>query len=455
MKSILSALVLPIVACVIYVFIGINDDARTARYREVEILKSQGISEAEILTIAKGDLGEKAHTTFKKDSYDWNTGTLEESTFIMSEDGQYIWKFEDRYFNTQKGCEFFKLEKEHPSDEFHKECKQRHIFAYHRWYFVRSDWVKDTRFESQYTHISEFDCSLGKVPLTNAAFFGVYRGHRDNRLCPFDWKNENKNGYGNLMMITPKLPQMYIVLGWHSSAGLLCLVFTTILLVQHRSSPFNNNEELLQCFAGKALKYAVLNFLFTVPVLFVVFYWEPFCKTYVLSKTFGRLDGGVGNFCIFLGVPLKIFLRFWKVGPETAAKISRGYSRMACSLFPLITVFMFVTKLGSKLFYDVVVFAALCGGSLPFFVFNAKHVFVTADDFDDDVPIINLIHSFVFAFHNFLAIVTLGVANNIPFFVPSIIWWNAWMLAGSFICFHAYYLHPNPKVTILEMLKGL
>lgn len=416
------------------------------------------LKNSEVIYKAQKYLGEeKVHSTFVKPSWDWVSGRAENRTFVMSEDGQNIWKVTENLYKNELDCLNDKLEKLHATDVNFKTCEELHAIVFTRWYFVRNDWIEDDRFESQYIHDSELDCGLGKISLTNTIFFGIYRGHRDNRLCPFDIVSENSAGYGNSFMITSKTKELYFTLVIHACAAMSSGILCFLIVWRHRmQTPYTTAAEVFADWRLKAAKFTLLSFLFTLGPIFYFFYKEPFCKSYVLSKDMGRLDGGIGNFTFFLGVPLKIFLTFWQVDSHKSAKILSWYCWYSTIASPLIMTFMTVTKLSSKFANDVIVFGALSVGSLPFILFNFKNRNVKPSDFDNDVKaLLDTVHVFTFGCTNFWACVYLVVANNSPIFGPSIMWYNAILPASVIYYMHVNYLHPDPKITFYKMLKSL
>lgn len=386
----------------------------------------------------------------KMDTYSWKEFKNVNEDFVISSNGTKHWKFEHNRFFTKRECEKHVFESKHHDDKFEYFCDQRnpHSYAYWRWYFVREDFINDDRYESLRVHPSEYDCSLGDITLTNALSYPFTRGHRDNRLCPLDFKGATDHAYGNTLMISCVNPYFYASIAFHVLCIMSSVYITFGMLLRDNivTSKFDFDHPMVN-----VLRITLCTFTCHLPFHFFVFYFEPFTDTYQLSIDHGRIDGGVLNVFSFLHVPVKacLFLVSF-LDSKTKAKMVRTWAKCAGAGSVVLIVVLVGRAVTSKLAFAFIVGCLSCASGARFWA-NMYNDCTLDDDYYDqkNYPTQTLmnfkdsLYELVIGWHIFFFLETLGVANNIPGLTPSQPWQVCVPTAAMVYMLHEKYIKPR------------
>jgi hypothetical protein len=375
------------------------------------------------------------------ESYDWDEGEVLPTKFLVSTNGLRHWKFTVKTFSDYTECMKYDFTPKHSDDFFDKECSSLKAYEFYRWYFVRDDYVSDTRFETIRVHASEYDCSLGDIPLSNGFTYAYTRGHRDGRLCPFDWQGElRKKAYGNNFMISPNTRFMHYMLWTHASFILTATYTSTILLVRERyfDAPITRDS-----FGIKIIRYALAGFLLHIPVLIYAFILEPFNDTYVLSNSGGKLDGGPLNASSFMHAPMKILFCILPWDNSTKFTIFKGYLVVAFIGLGILGVVTAYRKYHSKVAYDIIVGAVSCLSAWTFWTDMAVDLMhFKAKQFDELEVLKTAMYKISLGWHLFICMEMGAVANTLPYISPSMPWFVCLPFWYAMYTFFEKYIKP-------------
>jgi len=304
----------------------------------------------------------------------------------------------------------------------------------------------DDRLESNNVHLSELDCSLAEIPLENGIFFTIHHGHRDNRLCPFDWEsvNESKEVHGVALMIATQTWEFYWSLRLHVFLIFIPLIACYCMLYRFRSGLLSYGD-IETCWEGKVIGCFLFVFISYLPMHMYLFMNEPLLDSYVLSSYGDRLDGAWLNATILTSIPLKILLYFFPIkrlmSVETKIFIYRALVYISVPLSLTLTAVIGSDKFHSKYSFDAIVFILLGSNGIPLMWEQFVHRNISKEEWNARFAL-NSISALCLEFGWFLCVIFGGISNYIPPFAPSVVWWKCVVLGMFVVVLHCRYLHP-------------